>query len=100
MKTATPTRIQQGKTFEHHYMRFRIEGLTQEHPPRVQVVQLTDGGTPAGTTWRFTEKSVRLLLAGKNPRFREFCDLPEIVNDPARVVPANYSIASAGQADR
>jgi len=79
MHTATP-RIERGKTFNHHYLRFRIEGMTQEQPARVQVVQLTDGGTPTGTTWRFTQKSVQLLLAGKNPRFRTFDDLPEIVN--------------------
>jgi hypothetical protein len=72
MKTATPVRIKQGRTFEHHYIRFRIEGLTREHPPRVEVVQLTDGSTPIGTTWRFTAKSVHRLLVGKDPSFREF----------------------------
>ena len=95
MKTQTPAKIELGGTFEHHYLRFRIEGLTQEHPPRVQVVQLTDGGTPAGTTWRFTEKSVHLLLAGKNPRFRAFGDLPEIVSNPARIVRENCAASSA-----
>jgi hypothetical protein len=86
MKTAALAGIQRGRTFEHHFLRFRIEGLTQEHPPRVQVIQLTHGGTPAGTTWRFTRKSVRLLLAGKNPGFRTFGDLPEIVHDVAAAV--------------
>jgi len=98
MKTATP-RIERGKTFQHHYLRFRIDGLTQEQPPRVQVVQLTDGGTPTGTTWRFTQKSVRLLLAGKNPKFRTFDDLPEIVNNTMSTVRKDTATISAGQDD-
>ena len=85
MKTATPVRIKQGRTFDHHYIRFRIEKLTREHPPRVQVVQLTDGSTPIGTIWRFTSKSVDRLLVGKDPGFREFRDLPEIVIWAARI---------------
>jgi hypothetical protein len=92
MKTATAAKIEQGKTFEHHYIRFRIEGLTREQPPRVQVVQLTDGGTPAGTMWRFTEKSVYLLLAGRNPKFRTFRDLPEIVN--GTIVREDHALAA------
>ena len=98
MKTATP-RIEQGKTFQHHCLRFRIEGLTQEQPPRVQVVQLTDGGTPTGTTWRFTQKSVYLLLAGKNPKFRTFDDLPEIVNSTTSEVRKDAGATSVGQGD-
>jgi hypothetical protein len=99
MKTATSAKIKRGQTFEHHYMRFRIEGLTQEQPPRVQVVQLTDAGTPAGTTWRFTQKSVDLLLAGRNPRFRTFRDLPEIVNNTT-TAGEDYALAAVGQSDR
>jgi hypothetical protein len=97
MKTATP-RIEPGKTFKHHCLRFRIEGLTQEQPPRVQVVQLTDGGTPPGTTWRFTQKSVHLLLAGKNPKFRTFDDLPEIVIT-ASTIRKDSAATSMGQGD-
>jgi len=98
MKTATP-RIERGKTFKHHCLRFEIVGLTQEQPPRVQVVQLSDGGTPTGTTWRFTQKSVYLLLAGKNPRFRTFDDLPEIVNTTNSTVHKDAATTSVGQGD-
>jgi len=100
MKTVASAKIERGKTFEHHYIRFRIEGLTQERPPRVQVVQLTDAGTPAGTMWRFTQKSVRRLLAGKNPRFRTFTDLPEIVKSTTTMVREGDPVAAVEQGDR
>jgi hypothetical protein len=92
-------KIERGKTFQHHYVRFRIEGLTRENPPRVQVIQLTDAGMPAGTMWRFTKKSVHLLLVGKNPGFRSFGDLPEIVNKTTTIMQEHCATSGLGESD-